>query len=307
MHLRAILFSLFAVLLFQSCKEKEVVNTEATTMSKPKFSLAQWSFHNELFAKKMTTQDFIREASRLGFEGVEYVNQFFMDKVENKAYLDSLNATAKEVGIKNLLIMVDRAGNLGASRLTARDSAVAMHKKWVDAAKYLGCTAIRINAHGDGTAEQVLTACTDGIGKLADYAATQDMNIIIENHGGHSSKADWMVSLIKKLDGKRVYTLPDFDNWCYERAGGNMYQGECTGRYDRIKGMEELMPYAKAVSVKSFAFDSIGNETTMDYPKLISIIKQSGYQGYLGVEFEGDSIAPQLGIAATKKLVERVW
>ncbi len=273
----------------------------------PKYSLAQWSFNRELFAGKMTTVDYINAAGEMGFEGVEYVSQFFQDKVDNFTFLDSLNAATKAAGVRSLLIMVDGAGNLGAADPEERNKAVEAHKKWVKAAQYLGCTAIRINAHGDGTPEEIKANCIDGIGRLAAWAQKENIAIIIENHGGISNNGAWLADLVADLQEYQVGTLPDFDNWCVERENGQLWGAPCIDRYDRYKGLTELMPYAKALSVKSFAFDEEGNETTMDYAKIFKIVQGSGYMGYLGIEFEGHDLPSREGISKTRNLVEKVW
>ena len=202
--------------------EPAVLLTENVDNS-PKYSLAQWSFNRELFKGEMSTQDFIRIAGEMDFEGVEYVSQFFQDKVQDFKYLDSLNFAASKAGVKSLIIMVDRAGELGASDPKLRKEAVEMHKKWVTAAKYLGCTGIRVNAHGDGSPEKIKTSCMDGIGQLADWAKKYDMEILIENHGGISNNGAWLVNLITSLGRTNVGALPDFDNWCIEREGGKLW------------------------------------------------------------------------------------
>lgn len=303
----SLLFFIFASL--SGCKEQknDAVEEIASTSSAPRYSLAQWSFNRELFNGEMTTQEFIEQAGILGFEGVEYVSQFFQDKAEDFVYLDSLNTVAEEAGVLNLLIMVDGAGNLCASDLDERNKSIEEHMKWVKAAKYLGCPAIRVNAHGDGSAEDIKEACMDGIGRLADMAAQEGMDVIIENHGGISNDGAWLTDLIVNLDRKNVGSLPDFDNWCIERENGQLWGAPCIKTYDRYIGLQELMPYARALSVKSFAFDENGKETTMDYAKFFEIIKASGYNGYLGIEFEGHDMSSKEGIQKTVSLVESVW
>lgn len=273
----------------------------------PKYSLAQWSFNRELFAKKMTNQDFVKAAGEMGFEGVEYVSQFFQNKVDNWVFLDSLNEAAKMAGVKNLMIQVDNIGNLGATKAEERNKAVELGKKWVDAAKYLHCTSMRVNAHGDGTAEQLKQNCIDGIGRLADYANSKGIKIIIENHGGPSNDGQWLADLVHQLQSKNVGSLADFHNWCMERDNGRLWGGKCIKTYDMYQGMKELLPTAAGISVKAFDFDHQGNEKEMDFAKLFKIIDQSGYDGYLGIEYEGRSLPSREGILMTKLLAEKYF
>lgn len=307
-----ILIGFSLVLSFSACqqtgeKSERTLSESTSELNHPKYSLAQWSFNRELFANEMSTIDFIEAAGEMGFEGVEYVSQFFQDEVENFEFLDSLNEATKKAGVKSLLIMVDNAGNLGASDSEERNAAIEMHKKWVTAAKHLGCKSIRVNAHGDGTPEEIKSACSMGIGELATWAKKKNIRIIIENHGGISNDGIWLADLVQKLQHLEVGTLPDFDNWCTERENGKLWGAPCTKRYDRFKGLKELMPYAQALSVKSFEFDENGNETTMDYAQLFEIVQSAGYDGYLGIEYEGEHLSSKEGIEKTRALAEKVW
>ena len=307
--MRKIIYFISALFILSSCgqqmKSDKLSNNDKMIMT-PKYSLAQWSFNRELFSGEMTTFDFIRIAGELEFDGVEYVSTFFLDKVENFEFLDSLKVAARTADVKNLLIMVDGAGDLGARDSQERENSIESHKKWVKAAKYIGCSSIRVNAHGEGTPSEIREACIDGVGRLAKWAKTQGIDIIIENHGGVSNDGAWLASLVKELQQFGVGTLPDFDNWCIERENGELWGAPCIKEYDRYTGLADLMPYAKSLSVKSFDFDENGNETSMDYKRLFEIVQKANYQGYLGLEFEGDKLQSIEGIKKTRALVERV-
>jgi len=299
---------LIAAPLLFSCQENASGNKSErmTKIPEPKYSLAQWSFNRDLFAGEMSTQDFVMAAGEMGFDGVEYVSQFFQDKVDNFQYLDSLNAAAKAAGVKNLMIQVDNIGNLCASDEKERNAAVALGKKWIDASKYLGCTSMRVNAHGDGTPEEMKVQAIYGIGRLADYANQVGVKLIIENHGGVSSKGDWLADLVVSLAEKKVGSLADFHNWCYETKSGALW-GECAKEYDYYKGFQELIGSAEGVSVKAFEFDSLGNEADLNFPKFFKIMQDAGYDGYLGVEYEGKNLSSKEGILKTKALAEKTW
>ena len=270
-----------------------------------KISLAEWSFHKALFDKKMDHLGFIAKAGVMGFSGVEYVNQFFADKASDTSYLNKMTAASKKAGVAQLLIMVDNEGYLADMDKTKRDSAVANHYKWVDAAAYLGCHSIRVNAHGEGNADEVAAAAIDGLSRLATYAQTKNINVIVENHGGHSSDGQWLSNVMTKINKPNCGTLPDFGNFCLKRKDGAMWGTPCLEEYDRYKGVEELLPFAKAVSAKSYDFGEMGYETTIDYTKMIELVRQSGYAGYIGVEYEGENIGEEEGVIATKKLLEK--
>ena len=113
-----------------------------------KISLAEWSLHKTIFGKKLDNLDFAKTAKEeFGIDAVEYVNQFFKDKAKDEAYLTDLKKRAADHGVKSLLIMIDGEGALGDKDEAKRTKAVENHYKWVEAAKFLGCHSIRVNAH----------------------------------------------------------------------------------------------------------------------------------------------------------------
>jgi hypothetical protein len=281
---------------------------EENAGSRIKISLAQWSLHRALRSKTLDHLDFPRKAAEdFGIFGVEYVNQFFKDKATDAKYLAEMNKRSGDAGVKQLLIMIDEEGGLAETDDQKRKEAVTNHYKWADAAKTLGCHSIRVNAYGaseDRAARHA--AAVDGLGTLATYGAQLGINVIVENHGGLSSDGQWLSGVIKEINMPNCGTLPDFGNFCLQNGDNGMGQNVCLREYDRYRGVEEMIPFAKAVSAKSFDFDSAGNETTIDYPRMIGIVKKSGYKGYLGIEYEGPRLSEDEGILATKKLVERL-
>ncbi len=266
---------------------------------KYKISLAEWSFHKALFAGEMTNLDFPRVTRELGMEGVEYVNQFFKDKAKDQKYLAELKKITKDEGVRNVLIMCDGEGMVGHPEKAEREKTVENHKRWVDAAAFLGCHSIRVNAGSRGSYEEQQKLAADGLRMLCEYGDTQKINIIVENHGGFSSNGEWLSGVMKMVDHKRVGTLPDFGNFVIDRQTGESY--------DRYKGVELLMPFAKGVSAKSNVFDKEGNEANMDYFRLMKIVDDAGYKGFVGVEFEGSELSEKEGVIATRKLLEKVF
>lgn len=257
-----------------------------------KISLAEWSLHRTIFGKKLDHLDYAKTAKEeFGIEAVEYVNQFFKDKAKDEKYLAEMKKRADDLGVKSLLIMIDGEGALGDPDDAKRTKAIENHYKWVDAAKFLGCHSIRVNAQTDNNKyEEGKKWAADGLRRLSEFAAKSEINVIVENHGGLSSNGKWLAETIKSVGLDNCGTLPDF---------GNFHS------YDRYKGVEETMPYAKAVSAKSHDFDSEGNETKTDYLKMMKIVLDHGYKGYVGIEYEGSKLDEYEGIRATKKLLER--
>ena len=270
-----------------------------------KISLAEWSLHRAIQSGELTNLDFAHTAQMLGIHGIEYVSRFFDGRESDGAYLEMLNNNAMSNKVKQLLIMVDDEGSLGDSDKQSRTTAVRNHYKWVQAARELGCHSIRVNANGEGSADVVHRHVVDGLSRLSEYAAKYDINVIVENHGGLSSNAAWLMEAINGVNMPNCGTLPDFGNFCIrkeQRAEGEEF---CAEAYDRYQGIAEMLPRAEAVSAKSYHFDSDGNETTIDFGKMIELVKASGYKGYIGIEYEGDVLGEIDGIKATKALLER--
>jgi L-ribulose-5-phosphate 3-epimerase len=261
-----------------------------------KLALGQWSFHRALQKRTLDNLDFVAIARELGFDGVDYVNQFFKDKAQDLAYLGEMKRRAAGAGVANVLILIDGEGALGSPDKAARRQAIENHKRWVDAAKVLGCRGIRVNAESEGSPAEQRKLVVEGARGLTEYAALHDIDILIENHGGISSDGRWLAAVVKDVNHPRCGSLPDFGNW--DMGGGKWY--------DRYDGVRELLPTAKAISVKAHAFDAQGNETETDYAKMLKIVIDGGYRGeFLEIEYEGDKLGEAEGIRATKALVER--
>lgn len=267
-----------------------------------KISLAEWSLHKSLFnaASGITNLDFPRIAKEeFGIDGVEYVNQFFKDKARDQKYLADLKQRCDDVDVTSVLIMVDGEGNIGDPDKAKRKQAVENHHQWVDAAKYLGCHSIRVNASSGGSYLQQVNRAADGLRQLSEYAAKQDINVLVENHGGLSSNAAWLAVVMERVGMENCGTLPDFGNF-------NISGGDNPQSFDRYMGVQALMPYAKAVSAKTYDFNDEGDETAIDYLKIMQIVMDFGYHGYVGIEYEGSRLDEYAGIRASKTLLERV-
>jgi len=262
-----------------------------------RISLAEWSLHRTLFAGELDHLDFALTAKRdFDIDAVEYVNQFFKDKASDAAYLADMKKRADDLGVLSLLIMIDGVGAIGHADEAQRTAAVEGHYPWVEAAKSLGCHSIRVNASSSGSYEEQMQRSADGLRRLTEFAAEREMNVIVENHGGLSSNGAWLAGVMKTVDHPRCGTLPDFGNFRIRRDEW----------YDRYQGVTELMPYAKAVSAKSHAFDEQGNETGTDYRRMMKIVVDAGYRGFVGVEYEGDVHPEREGIRLTRRLLETV-
>jgi sugar phosphate isomerase/epimerase len=257
-----------------------------------RISLAQWSLHRTLKKGELDHLDFAKVAKeRFGIEAIEYVNQFFMNKAKDAAYLAEMNTRAKDQGVYQHLIMCDGEGQLGDPDSAKRKGAVENHFKWVEAAKTLGCAMIRVNAASAGSPEEQQKLAADGLRQLTDFADKLSISVVVENHGGLSSNGQWLAGVMKTVNHPRCGTLPDFGNFT---------------EYDRYQGVADLMPFAKAVSAKSYDFGAKGDETKIDYRRMMKIVLDAKYRGWVGIEYEGNTLPEPEGIAATKKLLEQV-
>ncbi len=257
-----------------------------------KISLTEYSLHRMIDKKELDNMDYAEFTKRVfNIDAVEYWNRPFFTKANDAKYIGQMKKNADDAGVKATAILIDGEGDLGAPEEKLRQSAVDRHKKWVEAAKTLGCHSIRVNARSKGTYEEQQTLAADGLKRLCEFAKPLKINIIVENHGGLSSNGKWLSGVMKTVDMENCGTLPDF---------GNFHE------YDRYQGTKELMPYAKLVSAKTHDFDEKGNETHTDYLKIMKIVVDAGYHDYVGIEYEGREIPEIEGVRKTKALLERV-
>jgi L-ribulose-5-phosphate 3-epimerase len=270
-------------------------------------SLAQWSLHRSFGDGTLDPLQFSSMAKEIyKLDAVEYVNGFYTDHSKDEKFWKEMKLRASDVGVKSLLMMVDDEGDLGIANDKARKTSVENHFKWVNAAAILGCHTVRVNAFGEESRTAYRAAIVDGMGQLAEYAAQSKLNIVIENHGLFSSDAGLIASIVEELDMPNFGTFPDFGNWCLSAKWGTT-QGDCDREYDRYQGVKELLPYAKAVSAKSYNFNEKGEDTKIDYYRMLKIVKDSPYDGYIGIEYEGVELDEHEGILTTKALMEKAW
>jgi sugar phosphate isomerase/epimerase len=281
------------------------------TSPRIRISLAEWSLHNTIRAGKLDHLDFPAKARSFGIEAVEYVNGLFGTKTlsfkesaTNRPYLSELLKRSKDAGVVNHLIMVDEEGPLALPDDKQRLAAVENHKKWIDAARFLGCSTVRLNLHGEGASDAKKAASIDSLSRLGQYAQPLGLNIVVENHGSDSSNGAWVAGVMRQVNMKNVGTLPDFGNFCLSHPWGTT-DGGCDNAYDRYQGIRELLPFAKGVSAKTYDFDDKGEQPQMDYKRLMEIVKTSGFEGYIGIEFEGKTQPEDEGIRKTMALIKK--
>jgi len=287
-----------------------------------KIAISQFSLASDFWTGKLKALDFPAKVKKdFDITGLDYCSMFFADKAKDSAFLNDLKQRSADAGTYNLRIMVDGEGVLGDLDETKRLKAVDNHYKWIDAAAMLGCPMIRVNVEGDGNTDDVAKAAADSLGRLIEYGKKDKVDVIVENHVGISCNGGWLAGVMKQVNSKHCGTLADFGNFCINRTKPEeqtiaaYMKTKCLEEYDRYKGIQELMPFAKGVHAKTHLFDANGNDTETDFVKMFSIIKRSGFKGWVSLEYEGglfkmyNPAAPNLGnddgVKATKALVEK--
>lgn len=289
-----------------------------------KIAVSQFSFASQFWTKQLDPLDFSAKAKELGITGLDYCSMFFADKAKNMEFLNELKKRSADNGSYNLRIMVDllgEPGSLGNLDEKLRLKQVESHYQWMDAAAVLGCPMIRVNVEGEGNPADVTKAAVDSLGRLIEYGGKQQIDVIVENHVGISCNGAWLAGVMKEVNNHHCGTLADFGNFCVKRTkpetndiAGYM-KTTCLEEYDRYKGITELMPYAKGVHAKTHFFDADGNDKETDFNRMFKIIRQSGFNGWVSIEYEGglfkmynkDSnyLDDYAGTTATKNLVEK--
>jgi L-ribulose-5-phosphate 3-epimerase len=311
--------------ILASCASATGGGAASAVAPKFKMSLAQWSLHRRLYGSSYTEamagrtpeefsrahreapQTVLRGAldpldfpvvarQEFGLEAIEYVNRFYMAHATDMAYLGELKNRCAGEGVESRLIMCDDEGDLGDPDEAKRAQAVLNHVKWLEAANLLGCFAIRVNARSAGSYDEQMRLAADGLRHLAELGEQHGLYVIVENHGGLSSNGQWLTAVMRMADHPRLGTLPDFGN----------FHLSATEDYDRYQGVAEMMPFAHAVSAKCYDFDAGGDETTLDYPRLMKIVTDAGYHSFLGIEYEGERMSEHDGVLACKALLERI-
>lgn len=317
--MRKIFLLIIVIAIHTSCKnapdatsDLAVSEEQSDTLTDPeyKLSLAQWSLHRRYKAEGANPFNFPKDAKELGFDAVELVTQLYTKQIETLGFdkvIDSLKNELERNEVSCILIMVDEEGDLADPDEKLRSEAIEKHKKWVDVAKTFGAHSIRVNTFGTNDPEVWKITVKDGLTRLAEYAATKNINVIAENHGWLSSNPPIVMQVIDEINRDNCGTLPDFGNWCIERENGEKW-GTCTKEYpDRYEGVKLMLKRAKGVSAKANSFDAEGNEEKIDYYKMIQLVKDSGYKGHIGIEFESETIDEVEGINLTRTLISKAY
>ncbi len=236
-------------------------------MTTDDISLAQWALVDEVRSGKWETLDFPRIAREdFGINGIEFVNTLFGVPTFNYQY--QLKKNAEDHGVTMVLIMVDDEGETCTPSKEERRQTAINHRKWIDMAHYLGCHSIRTNCRGPEGADknEALKWATETYQMMLEYAVPANIGICIENHGGLSNDAEWMISLMKEVDNLYFGSYPDW------RGPGP--------DFDNVGYLEKMLPYAKGMSYRNQPDEALT-------AKMIRITKDGGYRGWYGIESSG--------------------
>ena len=164
--------------------------------------------------------------------------------------------------------MVDAEGETSTPSKEERKQTVINHRKWIDIAQYLGCHSIRTNCRGTKGADkkEALKWATETYNMMLEYAIPANIGVCIENHGGLSNDADWMVALMKEVNNLYFGSYPD-----WRRPSVN---------FDNYDFLEKMLPYAKGLSYRNQPTEELS-------AKMINLCKESGYRGWYGIESTG--------------------
>jgi len=285
-------------------------------------ALSQWSFHRAIFGDSrdnyewfiktlhtnpdavlkgdMDPRDIVVIARKLGVDMVDLANVLWFGHGQDKPWLRQFKTMAKDQNVGFTCLMCDELGNLGSSSKEKRISAIEKHKPWIETASELGCLQLRVNAYGDGTYLEQLEQNAESLFELAEYTQQFNLELLVENHGHPSSNGAWLAMLMEKVNHPNLGVYADLDNFF---MGGWNHSPQ--RRYDTLQGLEDLAPYTRGVSAKTYGFKDNGQELTIDYPKCMKILTEAGFSGYACAEFEGEGISEMAGSIATIALLQK--
>ena len=282
-----------------------------------KIALGEYSFNSVYRAGKynpLELASLTRKKFQLG--AIDYVSTFWADKAHDKTFLAELKKRASDNDITNHIILVDLPGpQLGDPHSSSRAAAVEAHRFWLGVAQVLGCRGIRVNLNGfgrSGDKQAALSFAVDGYSKLLQYGERDNLDILVQNHIGYTCDPDWLVTVMKQVNNKHAGIEADPGHFqelfLLPKAGGG-YDVQNGESFDLYAGWAKLMPFTKTANAKTHNFDANGNETTIDYRHLLAIMKNAGFRGYIGIEWEPAGTGTQLtsseGINKTKALLEK--
>jgi sugar phosphate isomerase/epimerase len=263
-------------------------NAQAALNDRLELSIHQFSLKKLFDEGRLETfayPDFVKQ--EFGLTSIEFAVEFCAALRADPKEGAALRDRSKQLGIKHRALLCGAQPALDAPSEMDRQTALEDHLKWAEVAEHLGCEFIRVRASSEGVRNKQLAHAAQGIGALCDALGDSPVSVLIENIAGFSRDPDWLVALINRVGPKRVGLIADFGNF-----DGDIYAG-----------MQRLLPYAKSICTKSWNFDEEGNETTINFARMMRMIKESSFRGCIAIEYLGEE--PVVGVRKTAELINR--
>jgi sugar phosphate isomerase/epimerase len=256
-----------------------------------KISLNESSFHQSLKQKKIDHLDLAGIARKeFGIDAIEYVTSYFSEHAADEKYIKRMNRRAAEEGVRQILIVVNDAGEIADADAGMRKAAIKNHLPWIDLAKTLGCHSVCVKAAGEGTVPEQLKRSADSLAELAEYAKDRRIHVLACCNCSQSWKPETFLDLLKAVDSPNVGLYPSFSGFNTD---------------DPYSALEQLMPFAKGVRANAKDFDEKGNETSIDFSRMVQIVLAPGYRGHVSIQYQGTKLDEINGVRATKALLDR--
>jgi sugar phosphate isomerase/epimerase len=235
----------------------------------------------------------------VGFSGIaDFIQSLGVKLVElNNVFLDpaTFQDTVKvftDRGLTPTQLTID-GNNFFQKSAKARAKQFEFMKKWIDPAHKAGIKMLRANmGYGLGFLLKTDTVANlvGTFSPILDYIESQGMRFTFENHGGKSSNIDFQLAVKKELPSKNFGYLLDCGNY---RPKDLVYEN-----------IPKLGSSILVVHAKMYGFNEQGEETTLDYGRIIKLLKEIGYNGDYNIEFEGN-LPDYEGVKKTLALLQK--
>lgn len=236
-----------------------------------------------------------------GLEAIELEASLHYAHVRNDAYFARLRQQCDASGVRCVVISNMWEGNLASLQGQPEQTARNYHR-WVDIAAIMGCRLLTVNVNARrGNRDLLAARAAEGLVALTSYSGPRGITVLVENHGWYSAYPPWLVGIMETVNSPFCKLSVDLGNFCTRWDSGQCVEQQ----YDPYEGVALMMPHARHVSAKMLGFDERGNDVRTDYVRMLRIIRDAGYQGYIGIEYAGDQLSPDHGIRASLALLRR--
>lgn len=253
-----------------------------------KIGCSTWSFHRDIAEKRLTLEGFLEACAKFKMDGVELVDfqlptkDFsYLQGMKNK--MDSFNLELSALAVSNDFIMMEPK---------ELQKQVEYVDQWIRIAAMLGVSVVRVfggDILGGTDPKRAYELVGKGFQRCIRLAERHEVTLALENRGTFTNNPKIVLKLIDEFGSKNLRSCLDTGNFPSKI------------RYEAIK---MVAPLAVHVHAKTYNFDKEGNETSIDYERVIEILRESGYEGFLSIEYEGAGDETQ-GVRKSLKLLKR--